>query len=164
MEATTITTKTSSTSRHVTEAEVWMQPFDKVEVGRKFTTKARTITEADVVQFAALTGDWHPAHSDAVYAEQNMFGKRVAHGMLCVAYSIGLVQNDYVVALRRMKNITFKRPVFIGDTIRVHGQVIGKRPISDEVGMVMGQWRIVNQDEELICKMVLEALWRCDYI
>jgi 3-hydroxybutyryl-CoA dehydratase len=158
------TVKDKIASRHVTEAEVWLQPFHKLEIGREFTTKARTVTETDVVQFAALTGDWHPAHSDATYAEQNFFGQRVAHGMLCVAYSIGLVQNDYVVALRRMKNIVFKRPVFFGDTIRVHGKVIGLRPISEEVGMVTGRWRIVNQDDELICKMELEALWRNDYI
>ncbi|HEX8066926.1 MAG TPA: MaoC/PaaZ C-terminal domain-containing protein [Thermoleophilaceae bacterium] len=136
------------------------RPFEDLRVGDTFETRARTVTEADVVQFAALTGDWHPAHSDETWAEENMFGRRVAHGMLIVAYSLGLVPNDAIVALRRITKINFKQPVFLGDTIHVEGKIAGKRPMSPEAGMVTGRWRTKNQDGETIATMELEALWR----
>ena len=80
-----------------------------------------TITEADLVSFAALTGDWHPQHADAEWAAAGRFGERVAHGMLVLSYAVGLVPFDpeRVVALRGLDSVTFKRPVRIGDTIRV---------------------------------------------
>src|SRR4051794_32558676 len=103
----------TSDKRHFrADPGVWLQPFDNLRKGDTFHTKSRTITEADVVQFAMTTADWHPAHTDETWAENSIFGRRVAHGMLVVAYSIGLVPNDYVLALRRMKNVVFKRPVF----------------------------------------------------
>jgi 3-hydroxybutyryl-CoA dehydratase len=139
---------------------VFDQPWENVRVGDTFETRARTITEADVVQFAAMTGDWHPAHSDETWATESIFGRRVAHGMLVIAYSLGLVPNDAILALRRIKSINFKKPVFLGDTIHVEGKVAGKRPMSPEAGMVTGRWRTKNQNGEAICTMELEALWR----
>jgi acyl dehydratase len=139
---------------------VFDQPWEAVRVGDTFVTRSRTVTEADVVQFAALTGDWHPAHTDETWAGESMFGRRVAHGMLVISYSLGLVPNDAILALRRIKSINFKRPVFLGDTIHVHGKVAGKREMSPEAGMVTGRWRTKNQDDETICTMELEALWR----
>ena len=58
---------------------------------RSRATRGRTITEADVVSFAALTGDWHPQHADAEWASQGRFGERVAHGMLVLSYALGLM-------------------------------------------------------------------------
>ena len=134
-------------------------PFEGLEVGGRFVSRARTVTETDVVSFAALTADWHPLHTDAVHAERSMFGRRIAHGMLVLSYAIGLVPNEYVVALRRLRNVTFKRPVFFGDTIRVEGTLAKLTPMGDEVGMVTGDWRILNQDDQLVCKLEIEALW-----
>ena len=81
----------------------------------------RTITEADVVAFANLTGDQHPQHTDARWAGQGPFGERIAHGMLVLSYAVGLVDFDpeRIVALRGSSDVVFKRPVTIGDTIRV---------------------------------------------
>lgn len=142
------------------EVGVFDQPWEHVRVGDTFQTRSRTIGEADVVHFAGMTGDWHPAHSDETWARKSMFGRRVAHGMLIVAYSLGLVPNDPILALRRIKSINFKRPVFLGDTIHVLGKVAGKREMSPEAGMVVGRWRTKNQHHETICTMELEALWR----
>ena len=139
---------------------VFDQPWENVRIGDTFKTRSRTVTEADVVQFAAMTGDWHPAHSDETWASESIFGRRVAHGMLVISYSLGLVPNDPILALRRIKSINFKRPVFLGDTIYVHGKVAGKREMSPEAGMVTGRWRTKNQDDQTICTMELEALWR----
>ncbi len=151
---------TESEKRHLRGPAAWLQPFDELREGDTFTSRARTITEADVVQFAALTGDWHPAHTDVTWAEANMFEQRVAHGMLVVTFAMGLVPNDYIMALRRMRNVVFKKPVFFGDTIRVEGKAARIREMAPEVGMVTGRWRIVNQHDETTVKMELDALWR----
>jgi 3-hydroxybutyryl-CoA dehydratase len=86
--------------------------FDGLKPGQRFTTRARTITESDVVAFATLTGDLHPQHVDADWAAASRFGERVAHGMLVLSYAVGLVplDPDRVVALRRVREAVFKRP------------------------------------------------------
>jgi 3-hydroxybutyryl-CoA dehydratase len=128
----------------------------------ELTTAGRTITEADVVSFAALTGDWHPQHADAAWAAQSQFGERIAHGMLVLSYAVGLVPFDpeRVVALRGFQSVTFKRPVRIGDTIRVHSRVEGSRPLDDGHALVTLAWRIVNQDDETVARAKVDALSR----
>jgi len=88
-------------------------------------SRGRTITEADIVAFSGLTGDHHPQHTDAVWAEAGPFGGIVAHGMLVLSYALGLValDPDRIAALRRIEDVVFKRPVRIGDTIRVEAKV-----------------------------------------
>ena len=105
----------------------------ELTVGATLTSRARTITEADLVSFAALTGDWHPQHSDAEWAASSRFGERIAHGMLVLSYSIGLIAFDpeRVVALRGLDSVTFKRPVAIGETIRVEAEVDEATPLDD---------------------------------
>jgi acyl dehydratase len=74
-----------------------------------------------VVAFAALTGDFHPQHVDAEWAAQSPFGERIAHGLLILSLAAGMVDfdPDEVIALRRVRDVVFKRPVKLGDTIRV---------------------------------------------
>jgi 3-hydroxybutyryl-CoA dehydratase len=129
-----------------------------------FRSPARTITETDVVSFAALTGDWHPQHSDVEWARQSQFSERVAHGMLVLSYSIGLAPLDpeRVVALRGLDSVTFKRPVMIGDTIRVEGDVQGAKPLEPGLELIEIRWRILNQDDRLVARAVVHALWRTD--
>ena len=127
-----------------------------------FVSRGRTVTEADVVALAALTGDWHPQHSDAVWAAESAFGERIAHGMLIVSMAVGLVDFDprRVVALRRIRDVVFKRPVRLGDTIHVEVTEADRRPVGDDTFLVAWNWRIVNQDEELVCRVAIEALYR----
>ena len=127
-----------------------------------FTSRGRTVTEADVVAFSALTGDWHPQHSDAVWAAESAFGERIAHGMLVVSFAVGLVAFDpeRVIALRRVRDVVFKRPVRLGDTIHVEGTEAERREVDDETALVTWNWRIVNQDGELACRVTIEALVR----
>ena len=101
------------------------QEFDALEGGERFVTQGRTITESDLVSFAALTGDFHPQHVDASWAASSRFGERIAHGMLVLSYAIGLLPIDpeRVVALRRVSDVVFKHPVYIGDTIHVEGEL-----------------------------------------
>ena len=125
-------------------------------------TPGRTITEADLVSFAALTGDWHPQHTDAEWAARGRFGARVAHGMLVLSYAVGLVPFDpeRVVALRGLESISFKRPVHIGDTIRVASRVESTKRLDDEHSLVTLAWRVLNQDDRVVARAKVNALWR----
>lgn len=127
-----------------------------------FRTRERAVLDSDVLAFSALTGDWHPQHVDPVWAAGSAFGERIAHGMLVVSVAVGLVDFDpeRVVALRRLRDAVFKRPVRLGDRIRVEGSVSESRRVDDEMAVETWSWRIVNQHDELVCKLVLEALCR----
>jgi len=132
------------------------------DIGEETVTNGRTITEADVVSFASLTGDFHPQHSDAEWAAAGRFGERVAHGMLVMSYAVGLVpfDPDRVVALRGLESVTFKRPVAIGDTIRVRTRVEEVRPLDDEHSLVSFSWKVLNQHDRIVVRAWVEALWR----
>ena len=142
----------------------WAAAYDDLRAGQAFVSRGRTITEADVVGFAALTGDWHPQHSDAVWAAGSAFGERIAHGMLVISFAVGLVPLDprRVVALRRLGDVVFKRPVRLGDTLRVSGKITELAPVSDEAGLVTLGWSIHNQDSQLVCRARVEVLWSRD--
>lgn len=148
----------------ITDTVSWWAPFEALETGQQFTTRGRTVTEADVVGFAALTGDWHPQHADAAWAEQSPFGERIAHGMLVVSLAAGLVPLDpgRVMALRRVSDATFKRPVRFGDTLHVEGRIAELSPASDEAGLVGFAWNVVNQDGRTACRARVDVLWRRD--
>ncbi len=136
--------------------------FDDLRLGDAMESSGRTVTEYDVVSFASLTGDWHPQHADAAWAAESPFGRRIAHGMLVISYAIGLLPIDprVVLALRSIDGAVLKRPVGLGDTIRVRAKVAGLRPLADDTGLVTLAVRIVNQDGELVCRMEMVVLWR----
>jgi 3-hydroxybutyryl-CoA dehydratase len=141
---------------------LFQRDFDQLEPGQTFSTRGRTITEADVVGFATLTGDLHPQHVDAAWAAESPFGRRIAHGMLVMSYAIGLVPLDpeRVVALRRVRDVVFKRPVALGDTIHVEGSVEELTALDDETGLVACVWQIKNQRGRLVVRARVEVLWR----
>jgi 3-hydroxybutyryl-CoA dehydratase len=136
--------------------------FDDLRIGDAMESSGRTITEYDVVSFASLTGDWHPQHADAAWAAASPFGRRIAHGMLVISYALGLLPIDprVVMALRSMDGAVLKRPVGLGDTIKVRAKIAGLRPLGDEAGLVTLGVRIVNQDDELAARMEIVVLWR----
>ena len=138
------------------------RPFERLSEEDRFSSNGRTVTESDVHAFAAQTGDLHPQHVDADWARSSAFGERIAHGMLVLSYAVGLAGFDpeRVVALRRISDAVFKRPVRLGDTIRVEGAVVELAPGSDEAGLVTLGLKIVNQDDRLVCRAKVEALWR----
>jgi 3-hydroxybutyryl-CoA dehydratase len=140
----------------------WLNGGDAPAPGGTFRSPGRTITEADLVSFSALTGDWHPQHSDAEWSKASRFSQRIAHGMLVLSYSIGLAPLDpeRVVALRGLDSVAFKRPVFIGDTIRVEGEVESVKPLDPQVRLVGIRWRILNQDDRVVARALVQALWR----
>lgn len=100
---------------------------EELVVGSVARTRARTITETDVVNFAALSGDWNPLHTDAVFAERAQFGRRIAHGMLTLSIATGLIKLEapYVKAFYGIDELRFRAPVFPGDTILVESVLTG---------------------------------------
>jgi 3-hydroxybutyryl-CoA dehydratase len=126
--------------------------FSEFEVGQVYTSQGRTVTEADVVQFAGLSGDYNPLHTDATFAEQTPFGQRVAHGMLAASISTGLGQTTGIfegTTLALMgQTFEYKAPVFFGDTIRLRLSVESVKPSSKGgKGVVLFRSDIVKQDD-----------------
>ena len=157
-----MTTETIEATR---EGVLWREAppyFDDLEVGDSMESSGRTVTEYDVVSFAALTGDWHPQHADASWAAESAFGRRIAHGMLVLSYALGLLPIDprVVLALRSIDGAVLKRPVGLGDTIRVRARLAHKRELGAETGLVTLVVRIVNQSDELVARMEIVVLWR----
>jgi 3-hydroxybutyryl-CoA dehydratase len=130
--------------------------------GERFKTASRTISEADVAQFAELTGDHHPQHMDAVWAADSLFGERVAHGLLVLSCAAGLVPFDpeRVVALRSLRDVVFKRPVRLGEAISVEGKVNDAKPLDEDVELVTVGLRVLREDGRLAARAVLEVVWR----
>ena len=91
----------------------WSDPFEQLSVGQRFESGERAVRDTDVIVFSALTGDWHPQHCDPEWAAASPFGERIAHGMLVLSLAVGLVPLDpaRVLALRRVSDVVFKRPV-----------------------------------------------------
>jgi len=110
-----------------------------VKEGEKTVSPGRTITEADIVMFAALSGDWNQLHTDAEYMKNSIFGQRIAHGLLTISIASGLGLRTRsrpveILAFLGMDKVRFTGPVFIGDTIRVESEVIEARPSKSRPG------------------------------
>jgi acyl dehydratase len=127
--------------------------FDDFHVGQRFTTKARTVTEADVVNFAALTWDHNQLHTDAEYAATTMYGKRVAHGLLGVAIHAGLafpLTEQSILAFLELR-WQFKLPLYIGDTIHVEQVVSEMREDKQkDRGILTFEKEVINQRNEVV--------------
>jgi len=140
----------------------WSDPFEQLSVGQQFESGERAVRDTDVIVFCALTGDWHPQHCDPEWAASSPFGERIAHGMLVLSLAVGLVPLDpaRVLALRRVSDVVFKRPVRLDESISVSGQITSLRPIDERSGLVDFAWRIDNQDGALVARASVQVLWR----
>ncbi len=129
--------------------------FEDFSVGDGATTQGRTITEADIVNFAALTGDWNSIHVDREYAAKGMFGERIAHGLLGLSVASGLAVQlgflrDTVIAFMGINDWRFKAATKIGDTIATRITVAECRPMRRlGGGLVTMDVEILNQRSEI---------------
>lgn len=139
----------------------WSAPFERLELGQRFASEARTVTESDVSVFCALTGDWHPQHWNAEWAARSAFGERIAHGMLVLSLAVGLVpfEPERVRALRRVGDAVFKRPVRLGDEISLAVEIAALRPIDERAGLVDLRLAIRNREQALVCRASVQVLW-----
>ncbi|MGN9713698.1 phenylacetic acid degradation bifunctional protein PaaZ [Acinetobacter variabilis] len=132
--------------------------FDELRIGERLLTARRTITEADIVNFGGLSGDYFYAHMDKIAAAESLFGERVAHGYFIVSAAAGLFVDAApgpVIANYGMDNLRFVEPVKIGDTIQVELTCKQKtpKPLRDEQkphGVVVWDIKVKNQRNELV--------------
>ncbi|MCJ7566660.1 MAG: hypothetical protein MUO58_03875 [Anaerolineales bacterium] len=138
--------------------------FEEFEVGQRITSPGRTITEADVVAFAGLSGDFTSIHTDAEYVKGSAFGQRVAHGLLVISVVSGLavrtgILEGTVLAFREIINWKFSQPVFIGDTIHVIVDVKEKKAMPRlGGGSIALSLDVRNQDDQTVMKGVWTVL------
>ncbi len=140
--------------------------FEDLPVGFAYSTSARTITEADVVAFAALTGDFNRAHVDAEFAATAAFGQRIAHGLLVVSFMAGLNTRTIVNQLLEPSQLAllgidtrFVKPTFLGDTIHVDIAVIEARPTSKPGrGILTFRRDAVNQRGDIVVECLARML------
>jgi acyl dehydratase len=140
--------------------------FEDVEVGFRFETPSRTVTEADLVAFAGVSGDFNPLHTDAVFAGDSIYGGRIAHGALILSLATGLRQRvglfgGTLMGLLEIRSWRFRAPVRIGDTIRVRTEVTELRPTSKpDRGVMVQRVEVVNQDDAVVNEGELVMLIR----
>ena len=139
--------------------------FEDCSVGEKALSPGRTLTETDIVLFAAFTGDWLAVHTDAEYAKQSPFGERIAHGLLVLTVGSALLLRAQfnllpksTIALYGVEKVRFVAPAKIGDTIHTEGEVIRLTPLDETRGLIVVRGEIKNQRNELLATFTLKGL------
>lgn len=131
--------------------------YDDLFVGMKFRSPGRTITDADLVGFSGLTGDYSELHTSDVYAQNSQFGRRIAHGLLGLTYAHGLMWprtgelRETAVAFLGIENWKFVGPVFVGDTIFVEYELAELRDSRSRPTQAVAAFdvRVLKQDGAL---------------
>ena len=130
--------------------------WEEWEIGAEFESPARTVTEADIVQFAGLSGDYNPLHVNEEYCKTTMFGGRIAHGPLVYAIAAGLLfqlhlYDDTLIAFLGFEDLRFTKPVKPGDTIHARVKVLDKQETSKpDRGVMKRQLQVINQRGEVV--------------
>jgi acyl dehydratase len=130
--------------------------YEGMQVGDEYESPARTITETDIVNFCAFSGDWNAVHSDEEYCKQTPYKTRIAHGLLGLALTEGLkfripefVTVRYIASL--YWNYKFTGPILIGDTIRIRVKIQSKRETKKpDRGIVVEYVTMLNQRDEAV--------------
>lgn len=127
--------------------------LEDLAIGSLWTSPARTITETDIVSFAGMTGDYDPLHVDHEYARQTPYGKPIAHGLLGLSLMAGLSSNSprvRTLALVKIADWQFLRPVYVGDTVHAITQVESIAPRGRRSGEVVWFRKLLNQRSECV--------------
>lgn len=139
--------------------------FEELAIGDVVESVGRTMTEADIVSFAGLSGDYNPLHTDAEYAKKTLFGGRIAHGVLGLSIASGLAWQTGLMegtteAVVRIE-WKFRAPILIGDTIKLQIEVRQKRQVRRlGGGFVTLMLTLVNQRDEVVQKGTWKLLIR----
>ena len=128
--------------------------FDDVAVGQEWESQGRTVTEADVVNFAGVSGDFNPIHTDHEFAKTTPYRRPIAHGILVWAIGSGLgvtYPPMRTLAFLSIREWEFKGPVFIGDTIRLRSAVVEKQVRArGRRGVIVWRRQILNQEGKVV--------------
>ena len=140
--------------------------YADLHVGMSFRSPGRTITDADLVGFSGLTGDYSEIHTSDVYAKKSQFGRRIAQGLLGLTYAHGLMWartgelRETAVAFLGISDWKFVAPVFVGDTLFVNYRLAELRDSKSNPDQAIATYdvEVVNQDEQVVqrgCKVLL---------
>jgi oxepin-CoA hydrolase/3-oxo-5,6-dehydrosuberyl-CoA semialdehyde dehydrogenase len=137
--------------------------FEELEIGETLVTHRRTISEADIVNFAGISGDHFYAHMDDIAARESIFERRVAHGYFIIAAAAGLFVDPApgpVLANYGLDDLRFTKPVYVGDTIQVRLTCKQKTPKTDDQGIVSWGVEVINQNQEVVAGYTVLTLVR----
>ncbi len=142
--------------------------FEDLRIGETLVTHRRTVTEADVVNFAGISGDHFYAHTDELAAKDSLFGMRVAHGYFVLSAAAGLFVDPGagpVLANYGLERLRFVKPGGIGDTIRARltvKQKTAKDTPPDGVPQGVVEWdvEVTNQHDEPVAVYSILTLVR----
>jgi acyl dehydratase len=131
--------------------------FDDFVVGEEYVTPGRTLTETDVVMFAAMSGDYNELHTSEAFGKTTQFGRRIGHGLLGLAVShglffrLGLVEGT-AIAFLGIDSWKFEAPFFLGDTVRVKVKVAEKTPsrTKPDRGVVRFSFQVLKEDQTVV--------------
>jgi acyl dehydratase len=148
----------------LTRRGLWFEEFTE---GLMSESRGRTITETDLVNFAGISGDFNPMHTDAEYVKGTEYKARVAHGALVFSIATGLTYQQGALEGTVMAFTNFemklRKPVFIGDTIKVQTKVTGRRPMpAAGGGMVTLDIKVTNQNGDIVQKGEWTVMVRSD--
>lgn len=139
--------------------------FEDFTPGDESTTPGRTITEADIVNFASLTGDWYELHTNVEFASKTRFGQRIAHGALIFSISTALnvrvmPAGNTLIAFYGVDKLRFVKPTFIGDTVHCVNKILEKTEKDASCGVVASLCDVTNQRGEVVVSYTSRALWQ----
>lgn len=138
--------------------------FEEFTVGQIVTTTGRTISEDAIFSFAGLTGDYNQIHTDAAFAGKTQFGQRIAHGLLGMSISVGLIMQTgllegTVLAFREIQEWKFVKPFFIGDTVHAVLTIAETKALPRiGGGALVATVEVRNQNDEVCQKGMLNLL------
>ena len=143
--------------------------FEDLSVGMEFKSAGRTVTEADIVAFAGISGDYNQLHIDCEFAANTVHGERIAHGLLVLTIlsglstrvSLMLALSETIIGLAGLE-CQFKRPTKIGDTLHVMLTVAELSPTSKgKSGLIILHRDAINQRGEVVLESIWKLLIKC---
>ena len=139
--------------------------YEDFEIGAKFTTAGRTIEQSDINLFAGLSGDHHQLHTNDEYAKKAIFGRRVAHGILTLAVTSGLIFRSGIFEETGLGHLgsteKYLKPVFPGDSIHAEIEIVAKKPMGEGRGKITARVDTKNQNDDIVLTQEINILDRC---
>ncbi len=135
--------------------------YEDIEVGQTWVSPRRTVTEADVIGFATMTGDFNPLHVDYDFASKSHYRQPVAHGLLGLSWVAGLgsyFPSVNTLAFVAVRNWEFQRPLYFGDTVSVETTCVARELSGRRTGKVSWDRKLVNQRAEVVQQGIFETL------
>ncbi|MFB3814101.1 MAG: MaoC family dehydratase [Terriglobales bacterium] len=139
--------------------------YEELNPGDTFRTPGRTIDQGDINRFAGLSGDHHQLHTDEEYSRNGLFGKRVAHGILTLAITSGLLWRLGIFEKSGLGHLgsteKYLKPVFAGDTLYAEMEILSKRPMAEGRGIIAARVNTKNQKDEIVLTQEMNVMVRC---